>query len=129
MRDAGLAEEKTAIAYVCRQHRPIREVLLADRGDAAPLDRLLSALADDTPPATPLRDLHQALLQAGDAMGVYGGTREGTGVLGLLPPLAGKNIFLCPRRRRCTRFHWAEDEPNGPPACGIDRTPMLLKRT
>jgi hypothetical protein len=129
MRDTEQAEEKAAIAYVCRHHRPIRKVLLADRGDAAPLESLLSALENDTPPTTPLRDLHHALVQAGDAIGVYGSIREGAGVLGLLPPRAGKDIYLCPRRRPCTRFHWAEDEPSGPPMCGIDRAPMLLKRT
>ncbi|MGV9772384.1 hypothetical protein [Streptosporangium sp. NPDC003464] len=129
MPDQGQAEEKNAIAYVCRQQQAIREVLLAECGDAAPLDRVLSALENDTPPAEPLRELHQALVHAGDAVGVYGGTREGAGVLGLLSPRVGKDIYLCPRRSPCTRFHWVEDERGGPPVCGIGRAPMLLKRT
>ncbi|MFF0429045.1 hypothetical protein ACFYUJ_32210 [Streptomyces sp. NPDC004520] len=129
MPDPGQAEEKNAIAYVCRQQEILREVLLAERGDAVPLERVLSALESDTSPTAALRELHQALVHAGDAVGVYGSTREGAGVLGLLSPRAGKDIYLCPRQSPCTRFHWAEDERGGPPACGIGRAPMRLKRT
>ncbi len=83
-RGAGLRAD---VAYLCEQLDSIRLGLDTSRPeDAVPLERLLEALSTGNDLAVPMEELHQALLAAGDAVGVHGPVR------GLNAPGVGRAI-------------------------------------
>lgn len=117
-----------ALAHFFTHLEDIRDELRrgASRDDG-PVDRLLAAVRDDGDIDDAVRLLHEHLQADGDPRGLYGRTR-GTGA-----QLAGfgaadrpMKVYLCPHRR-CTRYHWPEAAPDGPPTCDLDGTPLLLK--
>ncbi|MEU6481068.1 hypothetical protein ABZ858_30175 [Streptomyces sp. NPDC047017] len=114
-------ESRKDVAYVCRQTERIRADLVTYGPDgAAPLERLLSALRDGEEITAPLDALHEALLAAGDAVGIYGHTR-GLTPHGVTPTMPDERVLLCPTDQ-CSRFEW----PDGADAlrCPISSRPL-----
>jgi hypothetical protein len=90
----------------------------------ATLERVFAALAAGDDPITPLTELHEALLVAGDASGVDGRTRGRDPMgIGLGPP--AEYVLLCPIHQ-CYRHAW----PDSPevPRCRISGQPMRRER-
>ncbi|MFI2614711.1 hypothetical protein [Streptomyces sp. NPDC018584] len=77
---------REAIAHVCGRLERIRADLETYAAEgAAPLERLLADLRAGEDPAPALDALHEALLAAGDAVGVHGGAARGMTPLGVDP--------------------------------------------
>ncbi|MGI9003117.1 MAG: hypothetical protein ACR2GH_15910 [Pseudonocardia sp.] len=116
-------EVADAVARVCTEEPGIRARL--DRaGDTGPLDRLIAAVRDGDLVSERLDELHAALQQCGDALGVYGATRRGgyrsAVPVGMGNPRAVEVLFLCPRGT-CSRT-WRPDPStpsSTPPTCQL----------
>jgi hypothetical protein len=116
-----------AIGYVCGHLADLR-AQLEYVGAVGALEDLLAAVRAGTKDVSAELDrLHDAVLAAGDALGVYqGGSRTaGLKPAGIAAGAPAEAMFLCPHRR-CTRFRWPEE--GSPPVCGIDGTPMVRER-
>ncbi|MGW1892225.1 hypothetical protein ACWCP6_18485 [Streptomyces sp. NPDC002004] len=78
----------------------------ANDGDDAPLGSVVSAVTGDGDLAAALDRLHDALLNAGDALGLYGKQRRG-----LIPPGHGEEPlelwYVCPIRL-CSGRPWPQ---------------------
>lgn len=106
------------IAYVCEHHAVLRE-LLERTGDASRLDQILMALRDDEAACTSelLDELHDALQEVGDAVGIPGSRRSLIHPTGLpsergIPAVHHNEIvFLCPGDR-CSRYWWPPEDPD-----------------
>lgn len=120
--DTGFRE---AVAYVCDELAHIRETLEARTSEGvAPLERVLAALRAGEALAAPLDALHEALLTAGDASGIYGHPR-GLIPRGVSPAMPDEWVLLCPRNQ-CSRHAWA-DGPEAP-RCRITGQPLRRER-
>lgn len=116
-RAARLSE--SALEYVCENLDVLRRdldgiALDSGRSATALLDDLTSALGVGRPVAPVLDALHGVLLDAGDALGLYGrfsseerGRPSALTVTGLSvrPPDADETVYLCPSER-CSRASW-----------------------
>ena len=120
------AREREEVAYVCDQLDYIRTTLetYGSQG-AAPLEYVLAALrhADDLPSAH-LEALHEALLTAGDAVGIHGHLR-GLTLSGFNTPEPDAWVLLCPTGQ-CARYAWP-DSPDTP-RCRINQQPLRKER-
>ncbi|WP_406368153.1 hypothetical protein [Streptomyces sp. NBC_01546] len=118
-------EQRDDVAYICDQLGSIRTTLEAHSPlGAAPLEGLLAALRDGEDPATPLNVLHEALLAAGDAAGVYARSRA-LNPPGVNPAVPDEWVLLCPTGQ-CSRHAW----PDGSdvPRCRISDRPLRAER-
>lgn len=115
-------EVTDAVAWMCAQLPDIREQL-AETGDTAALERVVTALHAGTDPSQPLEELHTALQRSGDALGLYGQSRAAGGgdrPTGLGPARPAAAVFLCPRGS-CSRTWWPDQQaaPTEPPHCAV----------
>lgn len=121
------------VARVCAEEPQIR-ARLERAGDTSPLDRLIAAVRDGGDVAERLDELHVALQQGGDALGVFGPTRRGGNFRGVRPDGMGARrpvevAFLCPRGT-CSR-DWRPDPiapPSAPPICQVHAEPLRWAR-
>jgi hypothetical protein len=101
--DSTGAHAADALAYVCGRLDYLRSVLPRDEAGEPPVLRtLLNALADARDLAGPLQAVHTALLDAGDALGVWGHVRSGWRDLnlpGVDETAPFEVIYLCPLGR------------------------------
>lgn len=92
-----------ALAYVCGRLDYLRAVLPHDEGDDPPaLRALFDALRDAQDLVGPLEALHAGLLNAGDALGVWGHVRSGwrsLSVPGVEENAPFEVVYLCPLGR------------------------------
>lgn len=122
-----------AVARVCAEEPQIR-ARLERVGDASPLDRLIASVRDGGDVVERLDELHAALQQCGDALGVFGATRRGGNFRGVRPdgmgaPRPVEVAFLCPRGT-CSR-DWQPDPtaiPSTPPTCQVHAEPLRWTR-
>ncbi|GAA1530712.1 hypothetical protein GCM10009730_44970 [Streptomyces albidochromogenes] len=92
----------------------------------APLERLLAALRDGEDPAPALDALHEALLAAGDAVGVHGGGgTRGMTPLGVDPATPDEWVLICPTRQ-CSRHAWPD--ASEAPRCRVSGQPLRRER-
>ncbi|GAA1646137.1 hypothetical protein GCM10009733_049100 [Nonomuraea maheshkhaliensis] len=117
----GERVEKTAIAYICESSGDLREIL----DDPAPLDAVLelarSGDADPDRMRAVLDTLHTALQQAGDVIGLYGGTDRGAFTVssgGLGPVRRAEIVFHCPKGR-CSRMVQPDPAATARPRCTL----------
>ncbi|MEU9247788.1 hypothetical protein [Streptomyces sp. NPDC048385] len=113
--------ERNGLAYVCAHLDDLRR-RLEGAGDATALRDLLAAVRDGQEAAGPLRALHNALLGAGDARGVYGATRSFRPA-GIDGTATAETVYLCPADR-CSRYAWPES--SAAPLC--EATGQRLRR-
>ncbi|MGW4412772.1 hypothetical protein ACWEJ6_52935 [Nonomuraea sp. NPDC004702] len=108
-----------AVAYVCAHLEELR--------DEHPrlLRRVLAALKHGRDPVGPLRALHEAMLAAGDHLGLYG-TRS-LWPVGIDVSRSGEEVYLCPGRHGCSHYRWP-DPVGDTPRCAISGDPMRLDR-
>ncbi|MFK4068245.1 hypothetical protein [Streptomyces sp. NPDC029674] len=117
---------REAIAHVCGRLERIRADLETyATGGAAPLERLLADLRAGEDPAPALDALHEALLAAGDAVGVHGGAARGLTPLGADPALPDERVLLCPTRQ-CSRIAWPDG--SDAPRCRVSGRPLRGER-
>jgi hypothetical protein len=98
--DAPGADTAEALAYVCGRLDYLRAALPHDEADEPPaLRALFNALSSADDLAGPLDALHADLLNAGDALGVWGHVRSGLRnmtVPGVDSGAPLELIYLCP---------------------------------
>jgi hypothetical protein len=119
--DVDARQARQGLAYVCAHLDEINALLADDTADTKvpdALERLRSALRDNGDITGPLHDIHDALLRAGDALGVYGHARRSGGMT-----LAGieesgplEIVYRCPAGR-CPRN--VPGPAVTPPRCGM----------
>lgn len=123
-----------AVARVCAEEPQFR-ARLERAGDTSPLDRLIAAVRDGGGEvAERVNELHAALRQGGDALGLFGPTRRGGSFRGVRPdglgaPRPVEVAFLCPRGT-CSR-DWRPDPitpPSAPPICQVHAEPLRWTR-
>ncbi|MET7761579.1 hypothetical protein [Streptomyces sp. NPDC005336] len=114
--DVNGAGPREDVAYVCEQLEHIRTLLQTHSpAGTAPLERLVATLQAGEDPAMPLDAVHEALLAAGDAVGIHGRVR-GLNPIGADPATPREWVLLCPTGQ-CSRYSW----PDGPqaPSCPV----------
>ncbi|HUY48328.1 MAG TPA: hypothetical protein VMV92_21790 [Streptosporangiaceae bacterium] len=97
--------ERDGLAYVCAHLDDLRRHLQST-GDVTALRDLVAAVRGGQEVTGPLRALHDALLGAGDARGVYGATRS-LRPAGIDDTATTETVYLCPADR-CSRYAWPE---------------------
>lgn len=121
----GSVEPREDVAYVCGQLERIRATLEAHSPEgASPLARVLTALHNGEDPSESLSALHEALLVAGDAAGIRGGTRS-VSPLGVNSVPPDEWVLLCPTGQ-CSRFSWPDS--SGTALCRISGHPLRKER-
>ncbi|MFB6877889.1 hypothetical protein [Streptomyces sp. NPDC056323] len=120
------AHEREEVAYICNQLNYIRTTLETYGAEgAAPLERILAALRHaEGLPSAHLEALHEALLAAGDAVGIHGHLR-GLTLNGFDTPEPDAWVLLCPTGQ-CARYA-LPDRPDTPP-CRINHRPLRKER-
>jgi hypothetical protein len=122
-------EEEVAdgIATICRELDELRD-FFDEVGAASVLDRLLAQVRAGEDVTESLGAVHAALLQHGDAVGVYGSGSRGLGPwpLDLAAARPAEVVFLCPHRR-CSRLWWP-DAADEVPSCGITGVRLRWER-
>ncbi len=135
MRSEQFTQVADALAWVCAKEPQIRARLEGAGADTSPLDRLTAAVRDGGEVAELLDELHTALQQAGDALGVFGHTRRGevffclARPVGMGDPRPVEVVFLCPRGS-CSR-RWRPDPaalPSPLPRCLLHGEPLRWGR-
>jgi uncharacterized protein YbjT (DUF2867 family) len=87
------------LAYVCQHLDTIRAALDPDQQqEPAPIQAVRAALRTGADLTMPLQTLHSALLDVGDALGVWHAARNGPPMVGI-PDTPFEPIYLCPRDR------------------------------
>lgn len=115
------AESREDIAYVCDQLDHIRSTLETHSAvGLTPLRHVLAALDDGEDLAEPLDALHDALLVAGDAVGIRSNVR-GLHPIGVTPATPDEWVLLCPTGR-CPRHAWPDGDET--PRCRISDRPL-----
>jgi hypothetical protein len=115
---------REGLGYVCSQNAELREILPPD--GVAALDQVIAAARVGEVPASLLDTLHEALLRAGDALGIYGRTRS-SGSLAGLSSAPEETVYLCPSGR-CNRYVWTRDVTNAPLCALASDAPMRWER-
>jgi hypothetical protein len=125
---------KAALGYLCGHLQQINEELQETSpgvADLPLLHDLRQAVAMGQPYGSALAAIHNALLDAGDALGLYGRchpdtrglVRDGfdTGLETSVPPRLHDKVYLCPTRQ-CSRYTWPQ--PGSAPQCAMTNQPM-----
>ncbi|MFE9881559.1 hypothetical protein [Streptomyces sp. NPDC005784] len=110
---------KDALARACAELED-RRALLRETGAEAVLDRLLSVVRSGGDVEPELDELHETLLQCGDAAGLYGDGLRGPGARPDVLPAADRAdvVFLCPASR-CSRLWWPDESREESPTCSL----------
>jgi hypothetical protein len=115
--EAAVRQAINGLGYLCAHLEELSAVLATSTAAANALERLRAGLRGAGDISGPLNDIHDALLRAGDALGIYGharGLRELT--------LAGigdepvEIVYRCPAAR-CART--VPGPGVDPPRCGL----------
>jgi hypothetical protein len=124
--DTRRTRSREEVAYVCARLDQIRTSLERyGREGAAPLERVVAALRAEEDPVPALDALHEALLVAGDAVGLHGRVR-GLSPLGVDADLPDEWVLLCPTGQ-CARHAWPDGGDAEPP-CRVSGRPLRRAR-
>ncbi|MDC2960420.1 hypothetical protein PO587_38955 [Streptomyces gilvifuscus] len=113
---------RAALAYLCERASQIRRTLQTGGDGGAPLEAVFASVrshADDSVVLAALENLEEALLMAGDALGLPGvgeGVRGPLGAAGTDSRQARERVLVCPQKV-CGRFEWPSPDP--PPRCEV----------
>ncbi|TRV81501.1 hypothetical protein FKN01_03355 [Streptomyces sp. 130] len=122
--ERSTAEIADAVGYVCRRQLQLRQVLASGPGVAA-LDAVIGVLRAGGDPRQSLDDLHRALREAGDALGVFGRSRGLFDLAGSDRYARQEPVLLCPQggaHYPCARF--AFPAPGVTPRCEVSGEPL-----